>query len=177
MYWHGTNQHVTLLCSDGQMKKPFLQTNISQARRPAMALKLCAWRSRTTTEVSSAQQWQHQRQADVTRDGGGARGDEGKNRDTQARTVECTHSSSIRKAPTDMRVLHLTRTHASSSPLSSRLLLRQSRHCSPRATLHILPLTTSNFAPLSRDDKRASAICVCLCFACGVLVSFSCVTK
>lgn len=142
-----------------------------------MALKLCAWRSRTTTEVSSAQQWQHQRQADVTRDGGGARGDEGKNRDTQARTVECTHSSSIRKAPTDMRVLHLTRTHASSSPLSSRLLLRQSRHCSPRATLHILPLTTSNFAPLSRDDKRASAICVCLCFACGVLVSFSCVTK
>lgn len=31
LYWHGTNQHITLLCSHGQITKPLLQTHISEA--------------------------------------------------------------------------------------------------------------------------------------------------
>lgn len=85
-------------------------------------------------------------------------------RRTQARTVECTHSFSIRKAPTDRRVLHISHTHTR-------------RHCcccfgapgvaAPRVTLHT-PFSTLIFAPLSHsgdpvEDTLASAFLCELC--------------
>lgn len=87
-------------------------------------------------------------------------------RRTQARTVECTHSFSIRKAPTDRRVLHISHTHT-----------RRHRCCffgapgvaAPRVTLHTLPPSQHSFCdsfPFKRPRRRHACLCIFVCVLC-----------
>lgn len=182
MYWHGGNKHITLLHRGVQKKKntfpsnayfPDLSNSYFTGQKAShgdttlrMEVTCCDWSHISATMTASASGKLMSHAVVVAH----ARTKAGK--DTQARTVECTHSSSIRKAPTDMRVLHLTHTHAS-SPLSSWLLFRQSRHNSPQAALQVLPPYDICFCTSFLRWQTSLILCVsvfCIWSACIVFL-------
>lgn len=134
-----------------------------------MAQTLCAWRSRGTcaaTDVTAAQRRLHQRQADVTRDGGARAGRRQEERRTQARTVECTHSFSIRKAPTDRRVLHLTHTHTRHRHRCCCFFGTPGVAAREQRSIFYPSLSTRTFAPLfpfRRPRRRHACLCIFVC--------------